>query len=63
MGSNCFMGFSHSEKRGRDASGTDLFHICLRVNPSRVPSRFQSGGEKTPQNLSSHSVERSRGLP
>lgn len=40
MGSNCFMGFSYPEKRGRNASHTGfLFYRCLHVNPSRVPQK------------------------
>lgn len=37
MGSNCFMGFFTLREEGERCQGTDLLHICLRVNPSRVP--------------------------
>lgn len=48
-GSNCFMGFSHSEKRG-EVPGTWagflrlLFHSCCPVNASHVPKGPGLGG-------------------
>lgn len=67
-GSNCFMGFSHSQKRGRNAArwvwfvGLLSVHSCLLVSPGlgRAP---QSGREKISQNRSFHFGRGGRWLP